>query len=224
MLERMTQAEEQGYEEEYFPIVAEEEVTAPHDPSEYILSISPVEPGVLDSVMEPIMEQDEDEASDGGREGVEVAEQWRQEREREHEREREQREREWAESNMVETTAVEAEGAQVIDEEQASQQPTTPISTSPTEPDMQSRMNQSPRKRYPSPPRRRRRSNQNRVAEAVFFSYGVSVFFGFQESEEHSIMEDIKAAGVWQSGADEDDWENEEFHYVVSVDRSSRIR
>jgi len=55
----------------------------------------------------------------------------------------------------------------------------------------------------------------DKVAEAVFFSYGVSVFFGFQESEERTIMEDCESAGVWARGQAEDDWEVEEFHYTV---------
>jgi uncharacterized Rmd1/YagE family protein len=76
--------------------------------------------------------------------------------------------------------------------------------------------------RYPSQmrpaPKLGRKSTHfsDKVAEAVFFSYGVSVFFGFQANEERMIMEDCEAAGVWVRGQDEDDWEVEEFHYVVS--------
>lgn len=227
MLERMTQAEEQGYEEEYFPVVAEEEVTAPHDPSEYILSHSPLEPGILESGMDPIMEQDESEASDG-QNAVEVAEEWRLEREREHERERE-REANGGEVEVETPLSTESAPVQGNHHEHI---PGTHMSTShPGELEHVPSTALSPeelspprpmtimRKRYnTSPPRRRRRSNHNRVAEAVFFAYGVSVFFGFQEDEEHSIMEDIKAANVWQGGADEDDWENEEFHYVYDED------
>lgn len=62
--------------------------------------------------------------------------------------------------------------------------------------------------------RRKSHSTTNQVAEAVFFSYGVSVFFGFQPDEEKMVMEDIDAAGCWVRGADEEDWEVEEFHYV----------
>ena len=76
--------------------------------------------------------------------------------------------------------------------------------------------------RYPSQmrpvPKLRRKSTHfsHKVAEAVFFSYGVSVFFGFQESEERTIMEDCEFAGVWVRGQEEDGWEVEEFHYTVS--------
>ncbi|WVQ81210.1 hypothetical protein IAT38_003332 [Cryptococcus sp. DSM 104549] len=69
----------------------------------------------------------------------------------------------------------------------------------------------------PAQPRVRRRkshSTLNNVAEAVFFSYGVSVFFGFNESEEREIMEDCESTGAWSRGLGEDDWEIEEFHYV----------
>ncbi|TXT08716.1 hypothetical protein VHUM_02844 [Vanrija humicola] len=78
------------------------------------------------------------------------------------------------------------------------------------------------RKRYPSPPRRRRKSySSQNVAEAVFFSYGVSVFFGFTAGEERTIMSDCEAAGAWQHGQAEDDWEVEEFHYVYDRDVES---
>jgi len=76
----------------------------------------------------------------------------------------------------------------------------------------QQQQKQQPMKR----PRAKSHSNLNKVAEAVFFSYGVSVFFGFAESEERTIMEDCEGAGVWLRGQEEDDWEVEEFHYVVS--------
>ena len=77
----------------------------------------------------------------------------------------------------------------------------------------------SPNSAHGRPRARSRRKSaffSNKVAEAVFFSYGVSVFFGFQESEERMIMEDCESAGVWARGQKEDDWEVEEFHYVVS--------
>ncbi|WVQ63927.1 uncharacterized protein L199_002083 [Kwoniella botswanensis] len=66
-------------------------------------------------------------------------------------------------------------------------------------------------------PRRKSHTTQN-VAEAVFFSYGVSVFFGFSELEEREIMEDCETASTWIRGLGEDDWEIEEFHYVYDSD------
>ncbi|RXK37874.1 cytoplasmic protein [Tremella mesenterica] len=78
------------------------------------------------------------------------------------------------------------------------------------------------RPRYPKPQMRRRRKSAltlaGKVAEAVFFSYGVSVFFGFQEGEEREIMEDCETAGAWLRGQKEEDWEVEEFHYVYDPD------
>jgi len=52
------------------------------------------------------------------------------------------------------------------------------------------------------------------VADAVFFSYGVVVFFGLEESQERNILEDIGGAGVMKRKMVEDRWEIEECHYV----------
>ena len=52
-------------------------------------------------------------------------------------------------------------------------------------------------------------------AEAVFLAYGVVVFFGLDESQEHSILEDVQAAGVMQKAIKESRWEIEECHYEV---------
>lgn len=60
-------------------------------------------------------------------------------------------------------------------------------------------------------------SDRNPVAEAVFYSYGVSVFFGFTETQEKEIMEDCLNAGAWSRPQEEDEWEVEECHYVVSL-------
>ena len=80
---------------------------------------------------------------------------------------------------------------------------------------------------HPMPrPRLRRKSTVNltgKVAEAVFFNYGVSVFFGFSEDEERDVMEDCDGAGVWMRGQQMDDWEVEEFHYTVSGSSGSTL-
>ena len=52
------------------------------------------------------------------------------------------------------------------------------------------------------------------VAETVFFSYGVAVFFGFTENQEIGILEDLDRAGVMKHKMKEDDWEVEECHFV----------
>ncbi|KAJ9120851.1 hypothetical protein QFC22_002785 [Naganishia vaughanmartiniae] len=69
--------------------------------------------------------------------------------------------------------------------------------------------------------RRRRRqsdSSSNRVAEVVFFEYGVTVFFGLSEREERDILEDCESAGVWTRPVADTDWEVEECHYVYDPD------
>jgi uncharacterized Rmd1/YagE family protein len=53
------------------------------------------------------------------------------------------------------------------------------------------------------------------VAEAIFFSYGVVVFFGFESSQERSILDDCEGAGIMRRKIDEDDWEVEECHFEV---------
>ncbi|KAI0322853.1 hypothetical protein OF83DRAFT_1090917 [Amylostereum chailletii] len=56
------------------------------------------------------------------------------------------------------------------------------------------------------------------VAEAIFFAYGVVVFFGLDEDQEHSVLEDIAAAGALRRPRSEAKWEVEELHYAY--DRS----
>ncbi|KAI0346468.1 DUF155-domain-containing protein [Trametopsis cervina] len=50
-------------------------------------------------------------------------------------------------------------------------------------------------------------------AEAVFFEYGVVVFFGLDESQEHSILADVESAAIMQKPLPEERWEVEECHY-----------
>ncbi|KAF8966593.1 hypothetical protein BDZ97DRAFT_1903689 [Flammula alnicola] len=57
------------------------------------------------------------------------------------------------------------------------------------------------------------RSDDN-VAEAVFFEYGVVVFFGLEEQQEKDILEDIEKAGIMKRKIDESDWEIEECHFT----------
>jgi len=64
--------------------------------------------------------------------------------------------------------------------------------------------------------RRRRDKSEEQIGEAVFFSYGVAVFFGFNESEERDILDDLDSAEAWIRKRPEADWEVEECHYIVS--------
>ncbi|KAI6029576.1 hypothetical protein PISMIDRAFT_95782 [Pisolithus microcarpus 441] len=52
------------------------------------------------------------------------------------------------------------------------------------------------------------------VAEVVFFAYGVAVFYGFSESQERSILEDVASAGILKRQLKEEDWEIEECHFT----------
>ena len=52
-------------------------------------------------------------------------------------------------------------------------------------------------------------------AEAVFFAYGVVVFFGFDEAQERGILEDVETAEIMQKPLPEERWEIEECHYEV---------
>jgi uncharacterized Rmd1/YagE family protein len=56
---------------------------------------------------------------------------------------------------------------------------------------------------------------EDRIAEVVFFAYGVAVFFGLDEGQERAIVEDISNAGILKRPMKEDDWEIEECHFAV---------
>ena len=55
------------------------------------------------------------------------------------------------------------------------------------------------------------------AAEIVFFTYGVAVFFGFDEMQERHILEDVHGAGALKVPRAEGEWEVEECHFAVSV-------
>jgi uncharacterized Rmd1/YagE family protein len=54
------------------------------------------------------------------------------------------------------------------------------------------------------------------AAEIVFFAYGVTVFFGFDEMQERDILEDVHGAGAVKGERAESEWKIEECHYGVS--------
>ncbi|KAF8637937.1 hypothetical protein AX17_002558 [Amanita inopinata Kibby_2008] len=58
------------------------------------------------------------------------------------------------------------------------------------------------------------RKAEDDMAEAVFFDYGVAVFFGLEERQELDILEDLDNAGIMRRKFKEDDWEIEECHFV----------
>jgi uncharacterized Rmd1/YagE family protein len=53
------------------------------------------------------------------------------------------------------------------------------------------------------------------TAEIVFFTYGVAVFFGFDDIQEHNILEDVHGAGILKGARAEAEWEVEECHFAV---------
>ena len=55
------------------------------------------------------------------------------------------------------------------------------------------------------------------AAEIVFFTYGVAVFFGFDEIDERYILEDLHGAGAVKGARQEGEWEVEECHFAVSI-------
>ncbi|GJE96559.1 DUF155-domain-containing protein [Phanerochaete sordida] len=65
----------------------------------------------------------------------------------------------------------------------------------------------------PMPSRRSPHPDPETFAEAVFFAYGVVVFFGLAEAQERSILEDVESAEIMQKPLPEARWEIEECHY-----------
>ena len=230
LLERMTLAEDLGYNDSYFPVEenghGDHRHPGPssHDPSEYILSASP--PTLLDmeSGLGVQLEQDPsgqlelipespERAEDQGDTSAIVdlsPEQDPQE----------------SEISIGTHMSPEHPGylehvpSQALSPDELGN--TVPLPKSQPEVRVQdygSISGDYQRPKYVHPQmRKRRQSGANltgKVAEAVFFEYGVSVFFGFQEGEEKEIMEDCEGAGCWTRGQDADDWEIEELHYVV---------
>lgn len=87
-------------------------------------------------------------------------------------------------------------------------------SLSPT--DTRQPLNQEEQLQPPKQARPRAKSMADeRVAEVIFFSYGVVVFYGLQENEERMIIEDIDNASVLTLRVEENAWEIEECHYTV---------
>ena len=65
--------------------------------------------------------------------------------------------------------------------------------------------------------RRATAAEPQNFAEAVFFEYGVVVFFGLREDQELGIIEDIEMAGIMARPIPHDDWEVEACHYAVRM-------
>ncbi|KAJ8503479.1 hypothetical protein ONZ45_g10832 [Pleurotus djamor] len=68
------------------------------------------------------------------------------------------------------------------------------------------------RRRSLSPPRMA--PEEEEVAEAVFFEYGVVVFFGMSEEQERGLLEDVNNAGIMKRKIADSDWEVEACHFT----------
>lgn len=222
LMERMTMAEEQGYNDSYFPREDPAELT----PAEYILSSSPSGGDGVGTDLDVL-------AQDGERE--------REMRERQGENEPQGEGAQQTSSDMSKPEAESEEpehhphhdpGTHLSPDhpgylEHTPSTALTPMDLPPHHPHHHHASSIQTQEAYTLPPpsigplkprRRKSHASLNNVAEAIFFSYGVSVFFGFNETEEKEIMEDAETAGAWIRGLNEDDWEVEEFHYVHDPD------
>ncbi|EJD40214.1 DUF155-domain-containing protein [Auricularia subglabra TFB-10046 SS5] len=52
------------------------------------------------------------------------------------------------------------------------------------------------------------------TSDVIFFQYGVVVFYGLDEEQERSILEDTINAGIWIGARDDERWEIEQCHYI----------
>ncbi|KAF8342822.1 uncharacterized protein EI90DRAFT_3115358 [Cantharellus anzutake] len=55
------------------------------------------------------------------------------------------------------------------------------------------------------------------IGEVVIFDYGVAVFLGFHEQQEHEILEDVRQAELCIRLRPEVDWEIEQHHYMYDA-------
>ncbi|KAI0356067.1 DUF155-domain-containing protein [Trametes cingulata] len=118
-------------------------------------------------------------------------------------------------SPVLATEGLPAESPELIrdaaqDQARASQQMRVTIST-------EEREHEPPRSEAMRPRRISRRKATSEVenfAEAIFFEYGVVVFYGFREDQELGIIEDVEEAGILHRKIPHDDWEVEACHYA----------
>lgn len=255
MLERMTMAEDMGYNDSYFPSNNEEEQPYGTDPNEYILAHSPpTSPrDLLLSVDSPPdrNHSNQDRAEHSAEDALQRAEEGVH-RERDIDIEADTNSSPAAvdeptvpksfeedeepilapadrEHNLIETGThmspehpgyLEHVPAEALSPDQLhpeNQQESNPMRITREEAAEHQRAFTGQSQMFKHNRRRTKSfSDRNPVAEAVFYSYGVSVFFGFTETQEKEIMEDCLNAGAWSRPQEEDEWEVEECHYVVS--------
>jgi len=86
--------------------------------------------------------------------------------------------------------------------------PTPVLSNESSNPISQTGVARSPQKKLP------KKEEEDRMAEVIVFDYGVVVFFGFEESQERSLLEDLDRAMICVRPRAEERWEIEVCHYV----------
>ena len=52
-------------------------------------------------------------------------------------------------------------------------------------------------------------------AKIMFFTYGIAVFFGFDEIQELNILKDVHGAGAIKGACTESKWKVRECHFAV---------
>jgi uncharacterized Rmd1/YagE family protein len=242
LLERMTLAEDMGYDDEYFPSTnPDDPVVNSTNPSEYILSHSPPTMGHEDMMtnldipaghaeereQEIEAVQESLEAGDGLDEGALglIAEEGvgvRTAIENEHEQHHHEGQESSAASSSSQPSTHGPIGTHMdpkhpgylehIPATALSPQDLTPVSETSAVPSVPAIARLKGRRKSAA-------HLSGRIGEAVFFEYGVSVFFGFQEADERDIMEDCEGGGCWSRSLSEEDWEQEDFHYTVRASR-----
>ncbi|KAJ9105327.1 hypothetical protein QFC21_001695 [Naganishia friedmannii] len=208
LLERMTEAEEVGYHDGFFPQVMEEGVqqTDFTHSNEYLLSSSPP--------------QDSEQSNDSERQSrdlsPDVDKQFRTGHDIPGSDQRnliqDMESTRLSTSDPVETRLATDPEATSLEDRSASGIKET-VQKFAAQAHLAAERERAKRRR-----RRQSDSSSNRVAEVVFFEYGVTVFFGLSEREERDILEDCENAGIWTRPVADADWEVEECHYVYDPD------
>jgi uncharacterized Rmd1/YagE family protein len=208
LLERMTEAEEVGYHDGFFPSQAPEDGgTQDHTHSnEYLLSTSPTAGDAEDSQRSP------GDATFDGHNPLPTL--------------HEEKESTTSDSSSENTAIPGLDGSEIDEPSVSIHQDSTPQEhlTASREAALRAVNENHDRqvKRYQDQYRRQRRrksSSSAKVGEVIFFDYGVTVFFGLTEREERDILEDCESAGTWSRSLKEEDWEVEECHYVSSTEK-----
>lgn len=214
LLERMTEAEEVGYHDGFFPQVLEEGVqqTDHTRTNEYLLSSSPPQDG--DTQESNNLERQTREISPDVdktfRTGQDIPGAG------------ETSPTDSSQTDTIRLSTSDPVETRLATIETQSDETTTIASDSfPTETDTQRSAARAHLVVERERAKRRRRTRRgsdamssSRVAEVVFFEYGVTVFFGLTEREERDVLEDCESAGIWTRPVAEADWEVEECHYV----------